>query len=319
MQSQIAANSAKAQKNTGFGYQLKRFYSQRYLQAMALPGIVWMIIFCYIPLVWIVIAFKEYDIVRPVWSAPWVGFMHFIDFFKDEQFLTVMKNTFGISLLRLLIGFPAPIIFALLLNEIRLVQFKKVVQTISYLPHFLSWVILGGIVAPWLSETGFITTVLYHLNIIPEQTLLLGEPKYFWQIAVISDIWKELGWSAIIYIAAISGIDPSLYEASTVDGAGRFRKIWSITLPCIKGTIAILFVLAVGSILNTNFDQILVLKNSLNRSASTVLDIFVYQMGIQSGRFSYATAIGLIRSVVSLFFLLLANTVTKKLTDSSLF
>ncbi len=298
---------------------LKRFYSQRYLQAMALPGIIWMIIFCYIPLIWIVIAFKEYDIVRPIWSVPWVGFEHFTEFFRDEQFLTVMRNTFGISLLRLAIGFPAPIIFALLLNEIRLVRFKKIVQTVSYLPHFLSWVILGGIVAPWLTDTGFITNALFTLGIIPEQTLLLGDPKYFWQIAVISDIWKELGWSAIIYIAAIAGIDTSLYEAATVDGAGRFRKIWHITLPCIKGTIAILFVLSIGSIMNTNFDQILVLRNSLNRSASTVLDIFVYQMGIQSGRFSYATAIGLIRSVVSLSFLLVANTVTKKLTDSSLF
>jgi len=319
MQNDIAANSVKAQSKTGLNTNLKRLYSQRYLQAMALPGIVWMIIFCYIPLVWIVIAFKEYDIVKPIWSVPWVGFTHFTDFFKDEQFLTVIRNTFGISLLRLAAGFPAPIIFALLLNEIRLVRFKKLVQTVSYLPHFLSWVILGGIVTPWLSDTGFITNALFNLHIIPEQALLLGEPKYFWQIAVISDIWKELGWSAIIYIAAIAGISPALYEAATVDGAGRFRKIWYITLPCIKGTIAILFVLAVGSIMNTNFDQILVLRNSLNRSSSTVLDIFVYHMGIQSGRFSYATAIGLIRSVVSLSLLLLANSVTKKLTDSSLF
>jgi putative aldouronate transport system permease protein len=319
MQRAVAAGPTRFRSKSGFRYTIEKFASQWCLQLMAFPGIAWMLIFCYIPLFWIVIAFKDYDIIKTVAESHWVGFKYFAEFFEDDNFLIVMKNTFGISMLRLAVGFPAPILFALLLNELRSLRFKKAVQTISYLPHFLSWVILGGISMAWVSENGFITSALAALRIIPEKTLMLAEPKYFWQIAVISDVWKELGWSAILYIAAIAGIDPELYEAATVDGAGRFRRMWHVTLPCIKATISILFILAVGSILNTNFDQILVLRNSLNRSASNVLDIYVYQMGIQSGRFSFATAIGLFRSVVSVVFLLLANVVTKKLTGSSLF
>ena len=298
---------------------LQKLNSQKYLQAMAIPGIIWMIIFCYIPMYGIIIAFKHYNITMPIHKGPWVGLMHFQDFFRDEMFYKVLKNTLGISILKLVIGFPLPIIFALLLNELRSLRFKRIVQTVSYLPHFLSWVVLGGIMMTWFEETGIGTRILYILGIIKEPLYLFAYPEYFWCMAVLSDIWKELGWSAIIYLAAIAGIDQSLYEAAIVDGAGRIRRIISVTIPGIKLTVAILFILSVSGLMNTNFEQIFVLKNPLNTDASNVVDIFVYRMGIQTARFSYATAIGLFKSAISLILLLTANSVTKKLTDSSLF
>ncbi|MGG1311659.1 ABC transporter permease subunit [Cohnella laeviribosi] len=298
---------------------LKKLYGQRYLQVMALLGVAWMIVFNYIPMYGIIIAFKEFDIILPISQAPWVGLDHFKEFLNDDSLGNVIRNTLGISLIKLVIGFPLPIIFALLLNEIRSVLFKKSIQTISYLPHFLSWVILGGILSTWLADVGIINNILMALNLIDAPITYLAEPKYFWSIVITSDIWKELGWSAIIYLAAISSVSPDLYEAATIDGAGRFQKMWNITLPTIKGTITILFILAVSGLLNSNFDQILVLRNSLNDSASSVIDIYVYQTGIVDGRYSYSTAVGLLKSVFALGLLLGANYVTKKLNNTSLF
>jgi putative aldouronate transport system permease protein len=296
-----------------------RLLSQRYLQLMALSGVLWMIIFNYIPMYGIILAFKDYIGIGDISNAPWVGLEHFKAIFEDEQMKDVVKNTLGISLLKLVIGFPLPIIFALLLNELRSMRFNRIVQTISYLPHFLSWVILGGILTAWLSDVGIVNDVLMGLGFIKEPIYYLGEPQYFWTIVVTSDIWKELGWSAIIYIAAITSVSPDLYEAATIDGAGRFQKMWYVTLPSIMGTIAILFILSVSSILNTNFDQILVLKNQVNESASSVIDVYVYEVGLKQGRFSYSTAVGLVKSIIALLLLLFANAVTKKLTDKSLF
>jgi putative aldouronate transport system permease protein len=296
----------------------KKFVTQRHLQTMALLGVVWMIIFNYIPMYGIIIAFKEYNIIKPISEAPWVGLANFKEFLADDNFVYVMKNTLGISLIKLLI-FPLPIIFALFLNEIRSVRFKKSIQTISYLPHFLSWVVLGGILATWLADVGIINNILMALHVIDQPISFLAEPKYFWTIIITSDLWKELGWSAIIYLAAITSISPEMYEAATIDGAGRFQKMWYVTVPTIKGTISILFILAVSGVLNSNFDQILVLRNSLNDSASNVIDYYVYYTGLLSARFSYSTAIGMFKSVISLILLLIANQVSKKLNDTSLF
>lgn len=297
----------------------RKLYSQRHVQIMAILGVIWMIIFNYVPMYGIIIAFKEFNIVKAISEAPWVGFDHFKEFFQDDSFMYVMKNTLGISLIKLVIGFPLPIIFALFLNEVKSVRFKKSIQTISYLPHFLSWVILGGILTTWLADVGIISDVLLALNLIQEPISFLGDPKYFWTIIITSDIWKELGWSAIIYLAAIASVSPEMYEAATIDGAGRFQKMWYVTLPSIKATISILFILAVSGVLNSNFDQILVLRNALNESASNVIDIYVYQTGMQQGRYSYSTAVGLFKSVIALILLLLANRVTKKMNDTSLF
>lgn len=298
---------------------LKKFYTQRHLQTMALLGVVWMIIFNYIPMYGVIIAFKEFDIIRTISEAPWVGLEHFREFLEDDILVDVIKNTLGISFFKLLIGFPLPIIFALFLNEIRSIRYKKFVQTISYLPHFLSWVVLGGILATWLADVGIINNILLTLHVIKEPITYLAEPSYFWTIIISSDLWKELGWSAIIYLAAISSISPEMYEAATIDGAGRFQKMWYITLPSIKSTISILFILAVSGVLNSNFDQVLVLRNSLNDSASNVIDYYVYQTGILSGRYSYSTAINLLKSVIALMLLLISNKITKKLNDTSLF
>jgi putative aldouronate transport system permease protein len=307
---------------------LNRVKREKHLQIMALLGVVWMLVFNYAPMYGILIAFKRnYRITDSIFNFKFIvsnwassyGFQHFIAFFKDMDFANVMINTLGISFLKLCIGFPLPIIFALLINELEYRKFKRVVQTISYLPHFLSWAILGGILTTWLSGTGFINEILIKFGFIKEGIYFLAEPKYFWGIALISDIWKELGWSAIIYLAAISGIDPELYEAAEIDGARRFRKMWSITLPCIAGTVGILFILAVGGLLNSNFDQIFILWNSLNQSRSTVLDIFVYNVGMKNMRFSYAAAIGFFKSVVAFILLFIADRVTRRLNDVSLF
>lgn len=297
----------------------RRFIAQRHLQTMALLGVVWMLIFNYIPMYSIIIAFKEFNIIKSISEAPWVGLTHFKEFLADENFGNVMKNTLGISLIKLLIGFPLPIIFALFLNEVRSIRYKKAIQTISYLPHFLSWVVLGGILATWLADVGIVNHILMALNLIDQPITYLAEPKYFWTIIISSDIWKELGWSAIIYLAAIAGVSPEMYEAATIDGAGRFQKMWYVTLPSIKPTISILFILAVSGVLNTNFDQILVLRNSLNDSTSNVIDYYVYQTGLLSGRYSYSAAIGLFKSVIALILLLIANQVSKKTNDTSLF
>ncbi|MFB5762106.1 ABC transporter permease [Paenibacillus medicaginis] len=312
-------SGALVQRKRGAAFLFRKLYEQRYLQVMALLGLIWMMIFNYFPMLGIVIAFKDFDIISTIQDAPWAGLEHFKAFLEDDNFWNIVKNTLGISLLKLTIGFPLPILFALFLNEVRSMRFKKSIQTISYLPHFLSWVILGGILATWLSDTGLINELLLGLGWIDKPITYLAEPDYFWGIVIASDIWKELGWSAIIYLAAMAGVSPDLYEASTIDGAGRFQKMWYVTLPSIKGTISILFILAVSGILNSNFDQILVLRNSLNESASSVIDVYVYQVGIQQGRFSYSTAVGLLKAVVALILLLLANGVTKRLNNTSLF
>lgn len=298
---------------------LTKMIRQRYLHLMVIPGIIWMIIFSYIPMYGIIIAFKNYSIIGSIADAPWVGLSNFKEFLMDENFFLVMKNTLGISFLKLLIGFPIPIIFAILLNELYHSKFKKFVQTVSYLPHFFSWVVLGGIMISWLSESGLLSELLIKSGIMKEGVNFLAREKHFWSIAILSDIWKETGWNAIIYLAAIAGINPNLYEAAKIDGAGKLSQIWHITLPSIKGTITILFILSISGILNSNFDQMLVLQNPLNTNASEVIDTFVYKMGLKSMRFSYSTAVGLFKSVIALILLVSANLVSKKFNDRSLF
>lgn len=303
----------------GFPTLVKRLWEQRYLQLMVLPGIIWMIVFNYIPMGGLVIAFKKYRITESIAEAKWVGLKYFQEFIEDSNFINIITNTLAISLLKLFIAFPLPIIFALLLNEMKGTKFKKLTQTISYLPHFLSWVVLGGIMITWLSKEGVINDVLVALHLIEEPISYLGDSKYFWGTALISDIWKELGWSAIIYLAAIAGVDQQMYEAAIVDGANKFQRIKSITIPCITGTIAIMLILQVANLLNSNFDQILVLKNQINVERSQVIDTYVYQVGMTMGKYSYATAVGLFKSVIALILLLVANKTSKKCLGRSLY
>jgi len=309
----------KTVQKIGFKNTMRKWWGQKYLQFMVLPGIIWMFVFNYIPMGGIVIAFKKYKITKPISEAPWVALKYFKEFFNDSNFGDVLTNTLGISILKLLIGFPLPILFALLVNEIRGIKFKKISQTLSYLPHFLSWVVLGGILTTWLAKDGVINDFLVAINILKEPISFLGGPQYFWGLALISDSWKELGWAAIIYLAAIAGVDQQLYEAATVDGATKIQKIIYITLPSITGTIAIMLILQVSTLLNTNFDQMMILKNQINVSRSQVIDTYVYQVGMQMGKYSYATAVNLFRSVIALFLLLISNKTCKKLLGRSLY
>ena len=219
----------------------------------------------------------------------------------------------------MVIGFPLPIIFALLINELVGKKFKKITQTISYLPHFLSWVVLGGIMVDWFSKSGVINDLFVSMHLISAPVSFLGKPQYFWAIAVLSDIWKELGWSAIIYLAAISSIDQQMFEAATIDGATKLQKIFKITLPSITGTIALLLIIQISSLLNSNFDQILILKNQINVSRSQVIDTYVYQVGMQMGKYSYATAAGLFKSVIALILLVSANKACKKVLGRTIY
>jgi putative aldouronate transport system permease protein len=298
---------------------LKRLKNQSMFQLMVLPGIVLMIIFNFIPMYGIVIAFKDYSVLDTIGNAPWIGMEYFKEFFNDPMFWTVMKNTLGISFLKLAIGFPAAITLAVLINEMIHHRFKKVVQTISYLPHFLSWVILGGMFITWLSDTGLVNNILIDLNLIEKPIKFLTNPSYYLSVAVASDIWKEIGWNTILYIAAMTGINPALYEAAKIDGASKVRQMISITIPSIRHIIALTFVLSVGGLLNSNLDQTLVLQNPVNYQASEVINSYVYKMGIVQGNFSYATAVGLFVSVISLILVVASHLITKKISDTSVF
>jgi len=299
--------------------QMKAFFRQWQVQSMVIPGIVWMFVFCYIPMFWLIIAFMDYSIAKPMLHSPLVGLKHFEDFAADDRFWRSIRNTLGMSAIKLALGFPIPILFALLLNEIRSLRFKRAVQTISYLPHFIAWTIFGGILLNWLGEGGVMNQLMMALGIQDREILYNSDPQYFWWIVYFSDVLKETGWSAIIYIAAIAGIDPALYEAAELDGANRWQRMWHITIQCIRPTIAILFILAVSGMLGSNFEQIFMLKNNMNMRMAESLDLYIYNMGLVSGRHSFSTAVLFARSVVALGLLLLANYTSKKLSGESIF
>jgi len=298
----------------------QRFKSQFALQTMVWPGILFLLLFAYVPMYGILIAFKEYDLFLGVKDSPWVGFMHFREFLNDPNFLNVLRNTLAINLLGLALGFPAPIIFALFLNELNKKRFKRFVQTISYLPHFVSWVIFGGLVLTVLSPSnGILNLLLMSLHIIDEPINYIAKPNLFWIIMVSAEILKGIGWGAIIYIAAIAGVDQEMYDAAKIDGAGRFQRMWYVTLPAIMGTVVIMLIFAISSLLNTGFEQIMVMQNPLNLDVSETIDTYVYKVGLRQMRYSYSTAVGLAKSVVALILLIAANYISRKVTDNSLF
>ncbi len=296
----------------------KLFCKQWQLQSMVIPGIAWMLVFCYIPLLYLIIAFMDYNIAVHLFENEWVWLKHFKAFLSDDRFWRSVKNTLGMSALRICIGFPIPILFALLLNEIRSPKFKKAVQTISYLPHFISWAIFGGILLNWLSESGIVNQLMVGLGLQSKPMLYNADPDKFWGIAFVSDTVKEMGWSAIIYLAAISGIDPGLYEAAELDGANRWQKMWHITVQCIRPTIAILFILGVSNCLGSNFDQIFFMKNSANMPKAETIDLYIFNMGLGQGRYSFSTAVLFFRSIIAFGLLQLCNFVSKKLTGESI-
>ncbi|MBD3921628.1 sugar ABC transporter permease [Paenibacillus sp. PR3] len=298
----------------------RKFWTQRYLMLLTLPAVLWIIVFNYIPMYGIIIAFQDYTPFHGVIHSPWIGLDNFRELFNDPTFRESLSNTLVISIVKLVFGFPAPIFLALMLNELMFKRFKRIVQSLSYLPYFVSWVLVVGLMYTLLDpETGVVSKMLVHLHVIGSDTMLMGSEKSFLTLVVFTEIWKSIGWNSIIYLAAIAGVDPQLYEAATVDGANRFRRVWHITLPALKPTIIILLILSVGGLINSNFDQLYLMQNSMTQDAANVLSVYSYKTGLVSGRFSYATAIGLFQSVVAFVLMYAANYSSRKITKESLF
>lgn len=284
------------------------------LYLMMLVPIIHLFIFHYIPIYGIIIAFKDFSPGKGIMDSPWNNFEHFKFLFTDFLFLRALKNTIVISLLKLVIGFPAPILFALLLNEIRHALFKRVAQSISYLPHFMSWVILASMVGEVLSpQRGIIN---YFITMFGGQPInFLADPQLFVPILILSDVWKEIGWGAIIYLAALSSINPDLYEAAEVDGANRFKQALHITIPSIMPIMIILFILNLGQILNVGFDQILNLYNPMVYEVADVIDTYVYRKGLEQFDFDYAAAVGLFKNVVGIVLIVGANYIIRRRSE----
>ena len=293
---------------------------QKSLVLMSIPFIIYVLIFCYAPLLGWVMAFQNFKPAKGLFNQVWVGFDQFKFLFSDPTFLNVIRNTLVMSLINLTLSFVCSIGFALLLNEVKNILSKKFVQTVSYLPHFLSWIIVTGIVAEVLSpETGIINQLLVWFNILEKPINFFADTKYFWGIVGLANVWKEVGWGSIIYLAAITSINPDLYEAAEIDGAGRFQKMLHVTLPGIKPTIFILLLINIGNILNAGFEVQYLLGNGLVQSVSQTIDIFVLKYGISLGNYSLATAAGIFKSVISIVLIFLANKLAKSMGEERLF
>lgn len=284
---------------------------------MAIPGLLYFVVFKYFPLWGISLAFQDYSPYLGFWESPWVGFKHFERFFSSEDFFLLFRNTLVLSFLNLLIYFPFVIVLSILLFEIRNSLFRKLVQTVVYLPHFLSWVIIVGITIIFFGPTGVINNALD--SFISKQYDFMTSTEWFRSLAVFQSIWKEAGWGTIIFLAALSGINTELYEAAIVDGASRLRRIWHITLPGIKSTIVILLLLRLGNLLDANFMQIFLMSNTLNQEVSDVFDLYVYRQGLIGAQYSFGIAVGLFNSIVGLILIVFANYAAKKAGEDGLF
>ena len=299
-------------------YILKRdFALNKFKYLMILPVVTFFILFAYLPMYGLVIAFQDFRPHLGIGGSEWVGFRHFQAFFNDPFFFRLLRNTFTISILMIVFAFPAPIILALLLNEVRNNTFKRTVQTITYMPFFISMVVVCSLIRDFSSMEGIFSQISVFFGGTPRNFLM--HPEYFYRIFVISGIWETIGWNSIIFLAALAGIDQEQYEAAFIDGAGRFRRMWSITIPNLLPIIMILFILRMGGILNVGFEKIILLYNPNTFEVADVISTFVYRRGIHDAAFSFASAVGLFNSVVNVIFLVVANTLSRRFTDSSLF
>ena len=301
------------------GYEFKEQFQ---LHSMMLPGFLLMLMFNIVPLFGLLLAFKNYKVtsgIVGIFTSPWYGWQNFKIIFSSHDFGNMVINTLGINLIGQLVSIPLTIILALFINEIPHEGMKNTVKTVTYMPHFVSWVVFGTIVINLLTSNGAINQLLVALGILENPIVFMAKPNYFWTITIVSGLIKEIGWGTILYTAAISGVDTTLYEAADIDGAGRYRKMWYITLPTIKGTIVTMLIFAVASIMNNNFDQIYVLQNNFNLERSEVIDTYIYKVGLQQLQFGVASAINIFKSAIALALLFSANFVSRKLTDSGLF
>ncbi|MEE0809628.1 ABC transporter permease [Blautia sp.] len=296
---------------------LKKMKTQKYLLLLLLPGLIYFIVFRYYPMYGTVIAFKDFDFREGILGSDWVGLRYFKQFVTGPYFWRLVKNTFLVSFYDLLFSFPAPIIFALLLNEVRSKRYKKVVQTVSYLPHFISVVILVGLMKTMFSPNGgVVNNILMSMGMDPINFFM--EKSWFRPLYVGSSIWQSFGWGSIIYLATMAGIDTQLYEAAHMDGAGRFRCMWNITLPCIRPTIVILLILRLGKLLSVGFEKIILMYNPATYEVSDVISSYVYRYGILQANYSFGAAVDLMNSIIALILILITNKISQKISDTSL-
>lgn len=295
-----------------------RKYWQMYL--LLIPVIAYYIVFKYVPMLGLQIAFKDFSFRKGIWGSEWIGFDHFIRFFSSSQSVSIIMNTLILGVQSLVLCFPMPIILALIFNEIRSKKFKKTLQTITYAPHFISTIVVCGMLISMVSpSTGIFNTLLLKLGIIEEPIYVMGSAKYFRPVYVITDIWKDSGWSAILYISALAAIDESMYEAAEVDGASRWAQLIHITLPSIVPTIITMLILETGKVLSIGFEKVYALQNDLNLSVSEVISTYTYKQGLENLEYDYATSIGLFNAVISFVMLLTVNYLSKKFSKNSLF
>ncbi len=317
MATQAVPVAVKSSKLSNAGKVLARDLRRNYsLYLLVIPVLLFYFIFMYQPMYGAIIAFKDFNPADGIWGSPWVGWENFIKFFDSMYFTRVISNTLIISFSTLIFGFPAPILLALLINELRSKIFTKTVQTITYLPHFISLVVVCGMIKDFTTETGVINDLISFFG--GTRTTMLNDPNYFVPIYVISDIWQGIGWGSIIYLAALSGIDAELYEAARIDGAGRWRQTLSITIPCLLPTILTMLLLRLGQMMNIGFEKIILLYNPLTYEKADVIASFVYREGLQNFQYGYSTAVGLFNSVINFILVFGANMLSRKLNDTSL-
>ena len=281
-----------------------------FLYLLVLPGILFFLVFKYVPMWGIVISFQNYSPYQGPWHSEWVGMDHFRRLFSNPDFMLILRNTLAINALSLLFFFPLPIILSLMMNEVRMKLFKGLVQSIIYLPHFLSWVVIAGISLIMLSESDGVVNQLFHAAGFSSVDFLTN-PRYFWGVLTMQSVWKEVGWGTVIFLAAIAGVDVQLYEAAKLDGAGKLRQMWHITLPAIRTVIVILLILKIGHIMDVGFEQVYLMMNGAVSEVAEVFDTYVYRAGVLQGQFSYSTAVGLFKSVVGFILVLIANRLSK--------
>ncbi len=307
----------KKNEQPGFMVRIgKELRMNKYIYLMLLPVIVYLIILNYIPMYGVIIAFKDFKPRLGIMGSPWVGMKYFKEFISSIFFGRTLRNTVILSGLNLVFGFSAPIIFAVLLNEVRNIHFKKTIQTITYLPHFITTVIIASLILVFTNSDGFITQIVN--GITGHTGSLIGDKNYFRGIYVISEVWQGFGWGSIVYLAAISGINPELYEAARIDGANKFRQIWNVTLPGIMPTIVIMFIMAVGGLMSIGWEKAFLLQSPVTYETSDIISTFVYRKGFEEMNYSYSTAVGLFNSVINLILLAGANKISQKMNDTSL-
>lgn len=293
------------------------FKKNKAIYLLSVPIVAYFIIFSFLPMGGIVVAFQKYSMAKGITGSTFIGLKNFTDFFSSYYFWRLLRNTFLLSFFNLLVGFPMPILFALLLNEVRSMFFKRTVQTISYMPYFISLVVICGLIIDFTNAGGPITRLLGLFGL--ENVSLLGDPKYFRTVYVASDIWQHLGYSSIVYLAALAGVDQTLYEAARIDGAGRLRQTWNVTLPGIAPTIVIMLIMRIGSMFALGFEKVMLLYNPATYETADIISTFVYRKGFEDYNFGFSTAVGLFNSIINCILLLTANRISKKYTESSLF